>query len=271
MEIEQVYNNEPLQESLPDAIMVLGKGDPWKDEAGMDALRSMAGSVALLWHLAPDSRKPYILSTAANIEDSDNPKCQEYSEVLASVLLDLGIDPQYFIFRDWAFDTNIELRLLRRLYLSRFKNGEDSRIQIVAFHNKERVKKLLSFFKSKGKDMSGDVRVDKPREILGEYRDTEKFEAMDEYSRSKIEHYISSCEDDIKSERSYKLLDTGEKVFSILGEHSIFYPNNRTYIASLQRRVVIPYKSAVDIVCRDNKNKRYGRRMLDVASKLARR
>ncbi len=37
MEIEQVYNNEPLQESLPDAIMVLGKGDPWKDEAGMDA------------------------------------------------------------------------------------------------------------------------------------------------------------------------------------------------------------------------------------------
>ncbi len=105
MEINQIQNNETLEETLPGVIMLMGKGDPWKDEAEMAALRSMATSTALLWHLAPDSRKPYILSTAANIEDSDNPQCQEYSDVLSSQLLDLGsgslgIDPKYFIFRD---------------------------------------------------------------------------------------------------------------------------------------------------------------------------
>ena len=251
--------------------MLLGKGDPYRDEESMKALKSMAGSTALLWHLSSDSSKPYIFSTAANIRNSNNSESQEYSKVLYSVLVDLGVDPQYFIFRDWTFETNIELRLLRRLYLSRFKNGDSSRIQIVAFHNKERVKKVLSFFRNKGKEIEGDIRVDKPREIFDEYQGTEKFKAIAQDLLDKIELYILSCEDDIKAESRYELLDIGETVFSILGKYSIFYPNNRTYIASLRRRVRIPYNSAVDNICRDNKEKIYGRKILDVASRLTKR
>jgi hypothetical protein len=271
MEVECSSNNESLQETLPEAIMLLGKGDPYRDEENMKALKSMASSAALLWHLSTDSRKPYIFSTAANIMKNDNSESQEYSKVLSSVLVDLGVDPQYFIFRDWAFETNIELRLLRRLYLSRFNNGDGSRMQIVAFHNKERVKKVLSFFRNQGKEIEGDVRVDKPREILDEYQNTEKFKAISQDLQDTIALYISSCEDDIKAERSYELLDMGERVFSILGRYSIFYPNNRTYIASLRRRVRIPYNSAVDNVCRSDKKKIYGRRVLNVASRLTRR
>ncbi|MHB8443427.1 MAG: hypothetical protein ACYDAS_03620 [Patescibacteria group bacterium] len=271
MEVEYGSNNESLQETLPDAIMLLGKGNPYRDEENMRALKSMAGSAALLWLLSPDSRKPYIFSTAANIEKGDNAESQEYSKILSSVLLNLGVDPQYFIFRDWAFETNIELRLLRRLYLSRFQNGDGSRVQIVAFHNKERVKKLLSFFRNQGKEIEGDVRVYKPREIFDEYQNTEKFKDISQDLRDKIALYISSGEDDIKAERNYELLDMGERVFSILGRYSIFYPNNRTYIASLRRRVRIPYNSTVDNVCRDHQKRIYGRKILNVASRLAKR
>lgn len=272
MESEQVCNNESLQETLPEAIMLLGKGDPYKEEENMKALKSMAASAALLWHLSPDSRKPYIFSTAANIDKADNFESQEYSKVLSSILLDLGVDPQYFIFRDWAFETNIELRLLRRLYISKFKNNKGNRIQIVAFHNKERAEKILSFLRNQGKEIEGDVSVDKPLQVFCreiKHQDTEKFEKIDQYLLSNITKYIMSCDDNTKSEERYRLLDMGEKIFSILGKYSIFYTNNRTYIASLRREVRIPYESAVNSVCGNNKKKTYERKMLDIAAKLA--
>ncbi|MHB8442913.1 MAG: hypothetical protein ACYDAS_00890 [Patescibacteria group bacterium] len=280
IETEQCPNNEGIREMLPDVIMVMGMRDPWKDKGGMAAAESMAGAVALMWHLAEPDKKPLILSAAANIKSSpseNNPQYKEYSQVLSSLLEGLGVDPEYFVFEDTGFETNIELRFLRRLYLrsrsvrsgsdNHLNGGSNTKVEIVAFHNKDRVKKLLSFLKSKGKGIDGNTTVDRPREIFDRFKDKEGYQRLDEDLRLRIEKYVLLTPDNTKAEQKYKLLNIADSLSSILGYHS--NPNNITYLASLKRTVRIPYEGAVDSFTTQSRTRKFGRKSLDIVSRLS--
>ncbi len=243
--------------------MLIGAGDPWHSSENKDRLYSM--SLAAFIISEKSSKKPYILSSASNIDHfskKDSVKYEEYSKVLQDTLMELGIEEDHIIARDKAFNTHIELRLLRpllRMYIKSINKEEGviPNIQIIAFHNKTRVEKLLKFLNSEGRGLDGNISVNTPDEIF------KKFDPNLEYR-----DIMNNPKEDIFSEKRYSKYDGIERVFNVFGKFSPLYPNNRAYLASKARKVSVPYKWSVDTVVSGSKKSQAKKKSLDIFYKL---